>query len=234
MTFKEVADSTLLYVLVGVSLAIIFGMIIFYTVVSYKESLKLGISKEELKKVIKSSMVFSIVPSLAIVTGLVTLVTVIGIPYGWFRLSVLGSLAYELMAANLALDALGLDLASADASAFGTMIWAVCIPITSTILLNLFLVKPVHMKTAVTVGGDEKWKALSQTCFMTALLVALVVPMICSSLVGTLTFVTSALCGLVITGIAIKTRQEWLNEFTLALSLIIAMASSVLWSNLLG
>lgn len=234
MSFREISNSNLLFIMVGISIAVIMAIILFYTIVSYKESLKLGISKAELNKVIKSSMVFSVVPSLAIVTGLVTLVAVIGIPYGWFRLSVVGSLAYELMASNLALDAMGLDLASADGVAFGTMMWAMCIPITATIILNIFLVKPVHMKTAVSTGGDEKWSALSQTCFMTSLIIALAVPMFCGSWVGLLTFLVSAISGVIITVIAGKTRATWLNEFTLALSLIIAMASSLLWTNLLG
>lgn len=233
MGFREIAESNLLYILVGVSLAIIVGIIIFYTVISYKESLKLGITKKELNKVIKSSMIFSIVPSLAIVTGLVTLVAVIGIPYGWFRLSVVGSLAYELMASNMALSALGLDIASANGEAFGTMMWAMCLPITLTIILNLILVKPIHMKTATTIGGDQKWQALSQTCFMTALLCALVVPMF-GTIVSAMTFITSAACGIVIILVSKKTGAEWLGEFTLAISLIVAMASSLLWTNIFG
>lgn len=233
MSFREISESGLLYILVGISLAIIVGIIISYTVTSYKESLKLGISKKELNTVIKSSMAFSIVPSLAIVTGLVTLVAVIGIPYGWFRLSVVGSLAYELMASNMALSALGLDVSNATGEAFGTMMWAMCIPITLTIVLNLFLVKPIHMKTATTIEGDQKWQALSQTCFMTALLCALVVPMF-GTIVSALTFVTSAVCGLTITFISKKTGAKWLGEFTLAISLIVAMASSLLWTNIFG
>ena len=233
MSFREIAESNLLYILVGVSLAIIVAIIIFYTITSYRESLKMGISKKELNTVIKSSMIFSIVPSLAIVTGLVTLVAVIGIPYGWFRLSVVGSLAYELMASNMALSALGLDITTATGEAFGTMMWAMCLPITLTIVLNLILVKPIHMKTAATIGGDQKWQALSQTCFMTALLCALVVPMF-GTVTSALTFVTSALCGILITVISEKTGAKWLSEFTLAISLIVAMASSLLWTNLFG
>ena len=83
----------------------------------------MGMCKEKLQAVIKSSALFSIVPSIAIVAGLASLVVVIGLPYGWFRLSVLGSVAYEIMAADMALSALNLDVATANAEAFGLMAW---------------------------------------------------------------------------------------------------------------
>ena len=55
----------------------------------------MGITKEDLHKVIKSSLVFSIVPSLSIVVGLFALISVLGIVWSWWRLSVIGSLSYE-------------------------------------------------------------------------------------------------------------------------------------------
>lgn len=234
MSYQEVSESSLLYVLVIVSLLIIAAICVYYLLLCMRKAKEMGISKQKVNEIIKSTAIFSIVPSIAIAIGLVTLVIVIGIPYAWFRLSVIGSVSYELMASNMALSALKLDLANADADAFGLIMWVMCIPITSTVLANIFVCKPMHLGTMRVGSGDKKWGALSQTTFMTALLVVLIVPMIFGGLVGLLTFVTSALIAVVVSMLAKKTGAKWMNDFILAICLIGAMGMSIVYTNLLG
>ena len=234
MSYQEVSESSLLYVLVIVSLLIIAAICVYYLLLCMRKAKEMGISKQKVNEIIKSTAIFSIVPSIAIAIGLVTLVIVIGIPYAWFRLSVIGSVSYELMASNMALSALKLDLANADADAFGLIMWVLCVPITSTVLANIFVCKPMHLGTMRVGSGDKKWGALSQTTFMTALLVVLIVPMIFGGLVGLLTFVTSALIAVVVSMLAKKTGAKWMNDFILAICLIGAMGMSIVYTNLLG
>lgn len=234
MSYQEVSESSLLYVLVIVSLLIIAAICVYYLLLCMRKAKEMGISKQKVNEIIKSTAIFSIVPSIAIAIGLVTLVIVIGIPYAWFRLSVIGSVSYELMASNMALSALKLDLANADADAFGLIMWVMCVPITSTVLANIFVCKPMHLGTMRVGSGDKKWGALSQTTFMTALLVVLIVPMIFGGLVGLLTFVTSALIAVVVSMLAKKTGAKWMNDFILAICLIGAMGISIVYTNLLG
>lgn len=234
MSYQEVSESSLLYVLVIVSLLIIAAICVYYLLLCMRKAKEMGISKQKVNEIIKSTAIFSIVPSIAIAIGLVTLVIVIGIPYAWFRMSVIGSVSYELMASNMALSALKLDLANADADAFGLIMWVMCVPITSTVLANIFVCKPMHLGTMRVGSGDKKWGALSQTTFMTALLVVLIVPMIFGGLVGLLTFVTSALIAVVVSMLAKKTGAKWMNDFILAICLIGAMGMSIVYTNLLG
>ena len=234
MSYQEVSESSLLYVLVIVSLLIIAAICVYYLLLCMRKAKEMGISKQKVNEIIKSTAIFSILPSIAIAIGLVTLVIVIGIPYAWFRLSVIGSVSYELMASNMALSALKLDLANADADAFGLIMWVMCVPITSTVLANIFVCKPMHLGTMRVGSGDKKWGALSQTTFMTALLVVLIVPMIFGGLVGLLTFVTSALIAVVVSMLAKKTGAKWMNDFILAICLIGAMGMSIVYTNLLG
>ena len=134
MSYQEVSESSLLYVLVIVSLLIIAAICVYYLLLCMRKAKEMGISKQKVNEIIKSTAIFSIVPSIAIAIGLVTLVIVIGIPYAWFRLSVIGSVSYELMASNMALSALKLDLANADADAFGLIMWVMCAPFWQTSL----------------------------------------------------------------------------------------------------
>ncbi len=60
----------------------------------------------------------------------------------------------------------------------------------------------MHLGTLKLGDKDQKWGAVSQTVFMTALLCALIVPMIFGGIVSLLTFASSAVIAILITGIA--------------------------------
>lgn len=232
MSFSALAGSKLLWGCAIAGILIVTAMTVFYLRLCYKGAREKGVSAATLRAVIKSSATFSIVPSIAIVAGLASLAVVVGLPYGWFRLSVLGSVSYELMSANMALSALQLDLANADAYAFGLMAWSMCLGMTLSLFFNLFFNKKIHLGSLKIGAGDKKWGAVAQTTFMSALLVALIVPMLFGGLASLLTFITSALIAVGLSVLAKKRELKWLNDFVLAFSLVGAMAASVLWDRL--
>ncbi len=81
MTYMEVAKSNLLYIMVGIVILYVIGFAIIFGMRSYKRALEIGFTKKQVGEVIKSSAVFTIVPSLAIVIGLFSLVGLLGIPW---------------------------------------------------------------------------------------------------------------------------------------------------------
>ncbi len=61
----------------------------------------IGMSKETINQAIKSSAIFSIVPSIPIVIGVGILMTFVGMAISWIRLSVIGALQYEIYAQQI-------------------------------------------------------------------------------------------------------------------------------------
>lgn len=98
MSYFEVANSSLVYLLVIVVIVFVFILSAIFTRKAWKRGLELGFEKEMLRRVVKQSLVFTLVPSIAIVIGLFALAPALGIPWPWFRLSVIGSVSYDLMA----------------------------------------------------------------------------------------------------------------------------------------
>ena len=64
--------------------------------------------REKLKKISITAGVFTIAPAVAIVISVITLAKDLGLPLPWLRLSVVGSLSYETIAATNAENAMGL------------------------------------------------------------------------------------------------------------------------------
>ena len=108
MTFMSIMNSFPLYILVIAGLLFVFALCLVTLKQARQRALELGLSKEEIMGVIKSSALFSIVPSLSVVVGLFSLQAVLGVPWSWYRLSVIGSVSYELIAADMAAIGAGL------------------------------------------------------------------------------------------------------------------------------
>ena len=68
-TMKDIIQSPLLLALVIGGLLYISAFSLVYLKKAYDHCLELGITRKELSNVIKSSLIFSVVPSLSIVVG---------------------------------------------------------------------------------------------------------------------------------------------------------------------
>ena len=78
-TMKDIIQSPLLLALVIGGLLYISAFSLVYLKKAYDHCLELGITRKELSNVIKSSLIFSVVPSLSIVVGLFVLIAVLGV-----------------------------------------------------------------------------------------------------------------------------------------------------------
>jgi hypothetical protein len=88
-------NSGFVYLLSAIVIAFVFASASFFLVRAWRQARRLGIGIGTLKKVMASSAVFTIVPSVSILMGVVALSKALGIAIPWLRLSVIGSLSYE-------------------------------------------------------------------------------------------------------------------------------------------
>jgi hypothetical protein len=241
MDFYDVANHWLIYLLVIIGILYVAGLAVVSMRKSWKRALAKGYSREKLMTVVKASVSATIVPSLAIVIGLFSLVALLGIPWPWWRLSVVGAVTYETMAADTAIKSAGLDmsrLSQATAEDFVLVMFVMSIGIMAGLCASPFIAKKIQSGTMKLKAGDKRWGALGNSIFIMVIIVVFCVPLI---LDFTKTGVVKLLVSLTSTGITIilytvagKFKQEWLKSFVLAISLILAMASSVLWTGLLN
>ena len=196
MGYFDVANSPLLYVLVAAGVLYIVGLSAVFLRKSWRRCLELGISKEKLSAVARSSAVFTIVPSVSIVIGLFTLSTVLGIPWPWYRLSVVGSVSYELMAADMVADGMGYGsvgdrAAQADHTVFGAVMFVMSICILAGIIINIFAVEKIQtgMSTLKKKRGD--WGTIVNSCFFLGIVAAFTPLIFASGTVYALTFLIS-------------------------------------------
>ena len=239
MSLSVIMNSRLLYILVAGGLGLIFLLCAVMLKMAWGRCLELGISKQKIKDVIKSSVLFSIVPSISIVIGLFSLAAVLGVPWPWFRLSVVGSVSYELMAADMAATGAGYEsigaLAAVDnGSIAGAIMFVMSIGIMFGIVTCTIFGKKIQTSMVSFREKNGAWGALATGCFTLAMLVVFLPVQVFKGPVFTLTLITSALITLAHNIIIKKTGWTWLSNFVLADSLVLAMVASVFFDSLLA
>lgn len=238
MGYFNVANSALLYLLVAAGILYIVGLSALFLRKSWTRCLELGISKDRLKSVARSSAVFTVVPSISIVIGLFTLSTVLGVPWPWYRLSVVGSVSYELMAADMVADGMGYSSVSemathADYTTFGAVMFVMSLCILAGIIINIFAVEKIQNSMSTMKKKQGDWGTIVNSCFFLGIVAAFTPLIFASGTVYTLTFLVSmgvaALCVLCMR----RFKLNWLGSFIMSISLIVSMAASVLLERLL-
>jgi len=101
-------NSPILFILSGIVIAAVLAQSVFFLVKAWKRGREIGMSADKLKKISVTAAIFTIAPAIAIVIGVITLSKDLGVPLPWIRLSVVGSLSYETIAATNAENAMGL------------------------------------------------------------------------------------------------------------------------------
>ena len=226
-------NSVVLFVVVGCIIAVIMAQAVFFLVRSYRRGVKIGMDKTVLNKTITRAAVFTIAPAVAILVGIVALSNKLGIPLPWLRLSVIGSLSYETIAAGVVKV---IDNA--------TQYVSVAIVMTMGMLVSMFLPlvmgKRIHRGMVKINQKDKKWGSL----FMTALFMGMISAFLgyvfggvgtgSEGWVPVLVFFVSALvmalCGLVRN----KTGWRWINDYALPICIIIGMSSAIPFTMWLG
>lgn len=239
MGYFEVANGSLLYVLVALGMLYIVGLAIVFLVKAIRRATALGITKKAVINVIRSSAVFTIIPSISVIIGLISLSAVIGTPWSWFRLSVVGAVTYELTAAEMVSDALGFASAGAMASAdnykvFGAVMLVTSICIIGGIVTNIFMAKRLSLGMKNYRSKKGGWGAIFNFSFAAALVAAIIPYMLINGTISIAVLLTSIVVSAILYYIASRYKVQWLSSFVMSVALIAGMAVAVLLTNIVA
>ena len=240
--YISAANSPVLYLMVAIVLAVMTIMCFVFLIKSYRAGIRLGMDKKVLRKAITASATFTLLPSISILLGVIALSGSLGVPLSWLRLSVIGSLQYELNVAEIAAQSVGrtgLRLDVLSPQAFVTIALVMTVGILGGIICCIFFLKKYMGKLK---SSPKKEKTSGKPGFGAHATTAMFVGL-CATFVGS--YVGQAipregsdympLAVAIIAGAAMavfeyliqKKGKAVLENFSLAASMLIAMASAV-------
>ena len=238
MTFS--VNHPILFLLAGIIILAVLAQSVFFLVRALRRGRQIGMDMQKLKKTMLTAGVFTIAPAVAIVISVITLSKDLGLPLPWLRLSVVGSLSYETIAATNAESAMGLvfgQVSSLTATQYVTIAWVM----TVSILLGIWLVPLIGKKLQNGMtrieNRDKRWGDILSSALFIGMIAAFLGYVFCdfgtifhgapSGLIPVCVMIVSALvmalCGLVMK----KCGWRWIGDYALPLSLVLGMASAI-------
>ncbi len=251
MSILTQLNSPAMYLICGGIVFIVALMCLFFMVRAYKAGKAIGMDTAKMKRAIIASATFAVLPSVGILLGVIALSGSLGIPLPWLRLSVIGALHYETQVAEAAAEQVGITLSAAQMTpeAFVT----IALMMSFCIIWGMVLTIVFNKKYTERLSGNSGKKGASSfggfgDKAMTAMFIGLVSAYI-GSYIGDLVsgnglfsftgawipLAVSAIAGLVMAGfiwLSEKKKAAWVDSFSIAGSMLAAMASAVLFGKL--
>ena len=235
----------ILFILAGILIAVVLGQSVYFLIKALRRARAIGMDQKKIRKTIQTAAVFTIAPAVSIVISVITLSKDLGLPLPWLRLSVVGSLSYEAIAASNAVSAMGLKLGEISALTAQQYV-NILLVMTFSILVGIWLVPVIGKKL---LGGmsslgkrDAKWADIFQNAMFIGMISAFVGFVFCdisrlwapvegfsatSGLIPVAVMAVSAVvmlfCGLVMKVF----KWRWVNDYALPISLIAGMAAAI-------
>jgi hypothetical protein len=234
----------ILFILVGILVAAVLGQSVYFLVKALHRAKAIGMDMTKIRKTIRTAAVFTIAPAVSIVISVIALAKSLGLPLPWLRLSVVGSLSYETIAAGNAVSAMGLTLGKIDSLTASQYVTIVLV-MTISIMVGIWLVPAIGKKL---LGGmkslsnkDAKWADVLQNAMFIGMIAAFLGFVFCdfsrlwipgdysatSGLVPVCVMGVSAVV-MLICGLVMKMfKWQWVNDYALPISLLAGMASAI-------
>lgn len=235
----------ILFVLAGLLVAVVLGQSVYFLVKALRRSRQIGMDQAKIRKTIRTAAVFTIAPAVSIVISIITLSKSLGIPLPWLRLSVVGSLSYEAIAASNAVSAMGLELGKIT-NLTAQQFVNISLVMTISILVGIWLVPLIGKKL---LGGmssleskDKKWAEIFQNAMFIGMISAFVGYVFCdiarlwapvegfsptSGLIPVCVMAVAAVVMIILGLLMRKPKLKWLGDYALPISLVLGMISAI-------
>ena len=162
-----------LFILAGLLVAVVLGQSVYFLVKALRRSKELGMDSKKIRKTMKTAAIFTIAPAVAIVISVMTLSKKLGLPLPWLRLSVVGSMSYETIAASNALEAMGQSFGSNSALTAQQYV-NVLLVMTISIMMGIWLVPVIGKKLQGGMSSLSKRDAKWADTFSNALFIGMI------------------------------------------------------------
>lgn len=230
MKVMEIANSLPMWIACGFAVALVLAQAVIFAVNAYKAGSKVGLTEQQMKGAIKSSAITSIGPSIVILSGMLSLLVSVGAPMAWMRLSFIGSVMFESMAAGFGTASVGVKLGADEMTelAFAMAVWTMILGSIGWIIFATFSAGRMEKVQNKISNGDPAVLAAIAAYAIIGAFCALSSQHLVKLNKNSLACVLGAAIMGVLLTIAEKKKIRWLNEWALTIAILASMAITVL------
>ena len=233
-------NSPILFVLAGIIIAVVMAQSAYFLIKAWRRGKQIGMSAEKLRRIAVTAAVFTIAPAVAIVISVITLAKDLGVALPWLRLSVVGSLSYETIAATNAESAMGLTFGQVREPTASQYVTIAAV-MTASIMVGIWLVPVIGKKLQSGMinleNRDKKWSDIFSNAMFIGMIAAFLGYVFCdftnifsgdmNGLIPVLVMLLSAVVMLLCGALVKILKWNWISDYALPISLIAGMAGAI-------
>ena len=231
MDAMKIANSIPMWLACALPVAFVILQAVLFARGAYKSGKKLGLNDKQMKKAMKSSAVTSIGPSIVVLSAMLSLLVSVGGPIGWMRLSMIGSVMFESIAAGLGTSAVGVQLGTDTLTpeALGMAVWTMILCSIGWALFATFSANKMDKIEKKVSRGNTGTMCASHLSkpFYSMMMKADQITM-SGAWKNALACVLGAVIMFVLTKVANKKEIGWLKEWSLTITILGAMIITAL------
>jgi hypothetical protein len=213
----------------AVSLIIVQAIIFFRQ--AYAAGPEVGLTRQQMRVGVRSAAITSIGPSIVILSGMLSLLVSVGGPMAWMRLSLIGSVMFESMAAGIGTSAVGVTLGSdpMTGTAFAMAVWTMILGSIGWVIFSTLSANRMDQVQMKLVRGD----AAMLTVISTAAIIGAFSALSSSHLIKLNKNSIACLAGagimLLLMNISEKKNIRWLKDWNLTFAILGGMLITLLF-----
>ncbi|MDO4720904.1 MAG: DUF5058 family protein [Peptostreptococcaceae bacterium] len=225
MDTMKIANSLPMWIACGIAVLLVVTQAVIFAKSAYQAGKTMGITETQMKKAIKSSAITSIGPSIVILSGMLSLLITVGAPMAWMRLSLIGSVMFESIAAGFGTASVGVQLGADELTplALTMAVWTMIIGSIGWVIFATFSSSRMDKIQHKISGGDPKRMMVISSAAIIGAFSALSSQHIVKLNKNSI----SCLLGAAFMGILILLSEKkditWLKEWNLTISILAAM-----------
>lgn len=225
MDAMQIANSMPMWIACGSAVALVMIQAAIFLKGAYGAGKKVGLTETQLKGAIKSSAITSVGPSVVILSGMLSLLVSVGGPMAWMRLSLIGSVMFESMAAGIGTSTVGVQLGADPMTplALTMAVWTMILGSIGWIIFATFAAGRMDKIQGKLSGGDSVKVAAISGGAMVGAFSSMSAQHIVKMNNNTIACITGALIMAVMVTLTEKKNIKWLKEWNLTISILAAM-----------
>lgn len=227
--YMDVANSRWLWLSTVPVVAVVMLQAAIFLRRAWKDGKEMGLSEEKLKTGFKTGMISAIGPSVAVLAGMLALIATVGGPVAWMRLTVIGSIAFELPAAELGLSQFGYSLGDEGISetAYATAVWAMTLGGTGWLLVSAFGTRHMEKVRSKISNGNEKLIPVISAAAMLGAFAYFLSGEVTTGTPETGAVAVGGLAMLALLHVADSRDVQWIREWALGVAMFVGLVAAV-------
>lgn len=225
MEALQIANSLPMWLACGSAVTLVIIQAMIFVKKAMDAAPKVGLTKDQVNKALKSSALTSIGPSIVVLSGMLSLLVSVGGPMAWMRLSVIGSVMFESVAAGIGTGSVGVQLGVDELTplALTMAVWTMFIGSVGWIVFSSFAADKMDKIQAKLAGSNPAGLTIISSGAIIGVFAAMVSQKLVVLNKNALATVLGGVLMFVMTQLTKNEKYAKLREWNLTIAILVAM-----------